>query len=91
MITTLSIYSKFSNHDILYSLFGELVILIAVSSLSGSMLSSVATVGAQNMTNASNLTEIENSTSSASVTARLNTTTPIPESDDYPTPSPIDQ
>jgi hypothetical protein len=38
------------------------------------MLSRVATVGAQDMTN-----------------ARLNITTPNPESDDYPTQSPIDQ
>ena len=45
----------------------------------------------QNMTNASNLTGIENDSSSASITARLNISTPQPEPEDYPTPSPTDQ
>ncbi len=41
------------------------------------------------ITNASNLTGIENDSSNASVTARLNISTPQPEPEDYPTPSPI--
>ncbi len=48
-------------------------------------------VNGQNMTNASNLTGVENGSSSASVTARLNVSSPEPEPEDYPTPSPTDQ
>ncbi len=48
-------------------------------------------VNAQNMTNTSNLTGIENDSSSASVTTRLNVSSPEPEPEDYPTPSPIDE
>lgn len=48
-------------------------------------------VNAQNMTNASNLTGVENDSSSASVTARLNVSSPEPEPEDYPTPSPTDE
>lgn len=47
-------------------------------------------VNAQNMTNASNLTGVENDSNSASVTARLNVSSPEPEPEDYPTPSPTD-
>jgi hypothetical protein len=39
------------------------------------------------MTNANNLTEIENISSSASVTGRLVVPAPEPEPGDYPTPS----
>jgi hypothetical protein len=42
-------------------------------------------VYSQNKTNASNLTGIENDSSSASVTARLNISTPQPEPEGYPT------
>jgi hypothetical protein len=45
-------------------------------------------VNAQNLTNASNLTGVENDSSSASVTARPNVSSPEPELEDYPTPSP---
>lgn len=48
-------------------------------------------VNAQNMTNASNLTGVENDSNSASVTARLNVSSPEPEPEDYPTPSPTDE
>jgi hypothetical protein len=48
-------------------------------------------VHSQNMTNTSNLTGVENESSSGSVTARLNITAPQPEPEDYPTPSPTDQ
>ena len=47
-------------------------------------------VNGQNMTNASNLTGVENGSSSANVTARLNVSSPEPEPEDYPTPSPTD-
>jgi hypothetical protein len=46
---------------------------------------------AQNMTNASNLTGIDNTTSSATVTARQNVSPPELEPEDYPTPSPTDE
>jgi len=48
-------------------------------------------VNGQNMTNASNLTGVQNGSSSANVTARLNVSSPEPEPEDYPTPSPTDQ
>ena len=50
-------------------------------------------VSAQNMTNANagNLTRVLIDSSSESVTARLNISSPEPESEDYPTPSPTDQ
>ena len=48
-------------------------------------------VNAQNMTNASNLTGVENDSSSASVAVRLNVSSPEPELEDYPTPSPTDE
>ena len=48
-------------------------------------------VNGQNMTNASNLTGVENGSSSANVTARLNVSSPEPEPEDYLTPSPTDQ
>jgi hypothetical protein len=47
-------------------------------------------VNAQNMTNAntSNLTGVENHSSSANITARLNISSPEPEPKDYPTANP---
>jgi hypothetical protein len=45
-------------------------------------------INAQNMTNANNLTGIKNDSSSASVTARLNISSPETEPEDYPTPKP---
>lgn len=48
-------------------------------------------VKGQNMANAGNLTGVENGSSSASITARLNVSSPEPEPEDYPTPSPTDQ
>ena len=62
-----------------------LVIMITVISASGHNIS----VEAQNVTNTSNLTGIENTTTSASVTARQNVSPPELEPEDYPTPSPI--
>jgi hypothetical protein len=41
---------------------------------------------AQNITNTSNLTGIENTTTSATVTARQNVSPPELEPEDYPTP-----
>ena len=46
---------------------------------------------AQNMTNVSNLTGVENDSSSASVTARLNISSPEPEPEDFATSSATDQ
>ncbi len=48
-------------------------------------------VYSQNMPIASNLTRIENGSSSTSVTARSNISAPLPESENYLTPSPTDQ
>jgi hypothetical protein len=48
-------------------------------------------VKGQNIANAGNLTGVENGSSSASITARLNVSSPEPEPEDYPTPSPTDQ
>jgi hypothetical protein len=48
-------------------------------------------VKSQNMTNASNFTGVENISTSGSVTARLNSSTPEPQPEDYPTPSAIDE
>jgi len=48
-------------------------------------------VYSQNMPIASNLTRIENDSSSTSVTARSNISAPLPESENYLTPSPTDQ
>ena len=48
-------------------------------------------VYSQNMPNASNLTGIENDSSSTSVTARSNISASLPESENYLTPSPTDQ
>jgi hypothetical protein len=46
-------------------------------------------VNAQNITNAtSNLTGVENHSSSANITARLNISSPGPEPKDYPTANP---
>jgi hypothetical protein len=47
---------------------------------------SSTTLEAQNITNASNLTGIENTTTSATVTARQNISPPELEPEDYPTP-----
>jgi hypothetical protein len=64
-------------------------------SLLSLMINGTATIEqsieAQNMTNANNLTGIENDSSSASVTARLDVPAPEPEPGDYPTPSPTDE
>lgn len=48
-------------------------------------------VYSQNMPIASNLSGIENDSSSTSVTARSNISAPLPESENYLTPSPTDQ
>ena len=70
----------------------ELIVFIVIA---GAAMANLMVVGhdvkAQNMTNASNLTGVENDSSSASVTARLYTPSPEPEPDDCPTPSPTDQ
>ena len=70
----------------------ELIVFIVIT---GAAMANLMVVGhdvnAQNMTNASNLTGVENDSSSASVTARLYTQSPEPEPDDCPTPSPTDQ
>jgi hypothetical protein len=46
---------------------------------------------AQNISNVSYLTGIENTTTSATVTARENVSPPELEPEDYPSPSPIDE
>ena len=70
----------------------ELIVFIVIA---GAAMANLMVVGhdvnAQKMTNASNLTGVENDSSSASVTARLYTQSPEPEPDDCPTPSPTDQ
>jgi hypothetical protein len=70
----------------------ELIVLIVIAGVEMANLMVVGhDVKAQNMTNASNLTGVENDSSSASDTARLYISSPEPEPDDYPTPSPTDQ
>jgi hypothetical protein len=59
-----------------------LVIMITVIMALGHNIS----VEAQNVTNTSNLTGIENTTTSASVTARQNVSPAELEPEDYPTP-----
>jgi hypothetical protein len=63
-----------------------LVIMITVILALGHNISVVA----QNVTNTSNLTGIENTTTSASVTARQIVSPPELDPEDYPTPSPTD-
>jgi hypothetical protein len=55
------------------------------------IVSSSTSLEAQNTTNVSNLTGIENTTTSATVTARQNVSPPELEPEDYPTPSPTDE
>jgi hypothetical protein len=75
----------------------ELTVFIVIGVAFASLMVGSSTlieqdVHSQNMTNAdsSNLTGVENGSSSASVTARLNISSPEPEPEDYPTPSPTD-
>jgi hypothetical protein len=74
----------------------ELTVFITIGVAMASLMVNSSTliaqnVNAQNMTNASRLTGVENDSSSASVTARLDISSPEPEPEDYPTPSPTDQ
>ena len=74
----------------------ELTVFITIGVAMASLMVDSSTlieqdVNAQNMTNASRLTGVENDSSSASVTARLDISSPEPEPEDYPTPSPTDQ
>jgi hypothetical protein len=74
----------------------ELTVFITIGVAMASLMVDSSTlieqdVNAQNMTNASRLTGGENDSSSASVTARLNISSPEPEPEDYPTRSPSDQ
>jgi hypothetical protein len=66
------------------------VIIGTVIAMLGSSTLIEHDVNAQNMTNASNLTGVENDSSSASVTARLNVSSPEPELENSPTLSPTD-
>ena len=68
-------------------LIGLAILTIAISALSGGDMS----LEAQNMSNVSNFTGVENVSSSGSVAAKLNISTPEPEPDDYPAPSPTDE
>jgi hypothetical protein len=69
------------------------VIIIGVAAAAVAVISSLIgqDVYSQNMPIASNLTRIENDSSSTSVTARSNISAPLPESENYLTPSPTDQ
>lgn len=69
-------------------MFRELLMGLVIVFMVSSVLSGNASIEAQNMANASNLTGVENLSSSASVTARL---APEPEPDDYPIASPTDE
>jgi hypothetical protein len=79
----------------MHALAIKLTIILMLSAIAGLTLSGIATieqnVQAQKMTNASNLPGIENVSSSASVTARLDLPAAEPEPGDYPTPSPTDE
>ncbi|MGH9911279.1 MAG: hypothetical protein ACRD4J_01945 [Nitrososphaeraceae archaeon] len=74
----------------------ELTVFVIIGAVIANLMVGSSTlieqdVNAQNLTNASNLTGVENDSSSASVTARLNVSSPEPEPEDYPTPSPTDE
>jgi hypothetical protein len=74
----------------------ELTVFVIIGAVIANLMVGSSTlieqdVNAQNLTNASNLTGFENDSSSASVTARLNVSSPEPEPEDYPTPSPTDE
>jgi hypothetical protein len=74
----------------------ELTVFVIIGAVIANLMVGSSTlieqdVNAQNMTNASNLTGVENDSSSASVSARLNVSSPEPEPEDYPTPSPTDE
>jgi hypothetical protein len=74
----------------------ELTVFVIIGAVIANLMVGSSTlieqdVNAQNLTNASNLTGVENDSSSASVTARLNVSSPEPELEDYPTPSPTDE
>ncbi|MGH9982737.1 MAG: hypothetical protein ACRD8W_02125 [Nitrososphaeraceae archaeon] len=74
----------------------ELTVFVIIGTVIANLMLGSSTliehdVNAQNMTNASNLTGVENDSSSASVTARLNVSSPEPELENSPTPSPTDE
>jgi hypothetical protein len=68
-----------------------LTLTMAIVNVNVLTVGSSTSLEAQNMTNASNLTGIDNTTSSATVTARQNVSPPELEPEDYPTPSPTDE
>ena len=67
------------------------MMMVVIVSIVVLTVGSSASLDAQNITNASNLTGIENTTTSASVTARQNISPPELEPEDYPSLSPNDE
>jgi carbohydrate-binding DOMON domain-containing protein len=65
---------------------GFIIIIFIASVSDNNML-----LRAQNVVNTSNLTGIENTTTSATVTARQNVSPPEVEPEDYPTPGQVDE
>jgi hypothetical protein len=63
------------------------IIIIIIALVSNNNIS----LSAQNVANTSNLTGIENTTTSATVTARQNVSPPEAEPEDYPTPGQVDK
>ena len=78
-------------HKLLELTFFVIIGAVIANLMVGSSALIEQDVNAQNMTNASNLTGVENDSSSASVIVRLNVSSPEPELEDYPTPSPTDE
>ena len=66
------------------------LLILTIASVIILIVGSSTSLGAQNITNTSNLTGIENTTTSATVTARQNVSSLELEPEDYPTPSPTD-
>ena len=72
-------------------MLSEILLGLLFMFMAGSIFKGDIPVKSQNMTNTSNFTGVENVSTSGSVTARLNSSTPEPQPEDYPTPSAIDE
>jgi hypothetical protein len=70
----------------MFKAFLTLTMAVVIVSIIVLTVGSSTALEAQNITNASNLTGIENTTTSATVTARQNVSPPDLEPEDYSTP-----
>ena len=72
-------------------MLSEILLGLLFMFMTGSIFIGDIPVKSQHMTNTSNFTGVENVSTSGSVTARLNSSTPEPQPEEYPTPSAIDE